>query len=112
MLLQDTGPRIVKRNLLDWNGRPASEDANPMYDFVNNLSEESRAELIKNYKESGKRIPQVMGLMTFLQGKNKYGMQGEPFKIGQLAVGQDSGVSGILRAELLLPGRKTERLAG
>ena len=43
-----------KGNLLDWNGRPASEDANPMYDFVNNLSEESRAELIKNYKESGK----------------------------------------------------------
>ena len=100
-----------KGRLRDWNGRFAPADANPMYDFVNGLSKESRTQLMEDYKRGGKRIPVIQSLMTsmLLSGENKYGVVPKGFRAGApvdwastefegrfvVTVAEDGSVSGL-----------------
>ena len=60
--------------LRDSNGRPAPKSNNPMYDYVNNLTSDQRAEIYQQYKDGGNRIASINGQLAFFQGRFKNGI--------------------------------------
>lgn len=66
--------------LRDFNGRfVARADANPFYDFVQNMSEEERGNVIKAYRDGGKRIAAINAGMLLYSSKN---LEGKDTKVG------------------------------
>ena len=45
-----------------------------MYDYVNNLTSDQRAEIYQQYKDGGNRIASINGQLAFFQGRFKNGI--------------------------------------